>query len=72
MLAQELSTAFRGIHEARYSSDTSRAADALEVSEATVEGLLNGSTWPDLATIARIKRTHRVMLWPHQHTAGPD
>lgn len=72
VMAQELSAAFRGIYEARYNSDTSRAADKLEVSEATVEGLLNGSAWPDLVTIARIGRHHRIALWPHQHSPGPD
>ena len=72
VLAQELSEQFRSVHEARYNSDTSRAANELEVSEATVEGLLNGSAWPDLATIARIERNHRVTLWPHQHSVGPD
>ena len=72
VLAQELTEKFRGIHEARHNGDTSQAADKLEVSEATVEGLLNGSAWPDLATIARIERNHRAALWPQQHTAGPD
>ena len=51
--------------------DTSRAADTLEVSEATIEGLLNGRFWLDLATIARIGRNHRVALWSQRHTAGP-
>ena len=72
VVAQELSEKFRGLHEARYNSDTSRAADKLAVSEATVEGLLNGSAWPDLATIARIEGTLRVALWPHQHSLGSD
>ena len=70
VVAQELSERFRGIHEVRYQGDTSRAADELEVSEATVEGLLNGGAWPDLATIARIERNLRIALWPHQHS--PD
>ena len=47
-------------------------SDELEVSEATVEGLLNGSVWPDLATIARIGRNHQVALWPQRPTAGTD
>ena len=72
VLAQELSEKFRGIHEARHDSDTSRAANTLEVSEATVEGLLNGSAWPDLATIARIERNHQVALWPQRHTVDPE
>ena len=72
VVAQELSEKFRGIYEARYDSDTSTAADGLEVSEATVEGLLNGSAWPDLATVARIERNHQVTLWPHQHILGSD
>ena len=71
VLAQELSEKFHGVYEARYNGDTSRAANKLEVSEATIEGLLNGNTWPDLATIARIGRNHRVALWPQRHTAGP-
>ena len=72
VLARALCEKFRVIYEARYNSDTSRTANKLEVSEATVEGLLNGGAWPDLATIARIERNHRVALSPHQHTASSD
>ena len=50
----------------------SGAADKLEISEATVEGLLNGGAWPDLVTIARVDGNHRVAQWPHQHSPGSD
>ena len=65
VLAQELSEQFRSVHEARYNSDTSRAANELEVSEATVEGLLNGSAWPGSGD----HRPHRTQ--PPGHAVAP-
>ena len=53
--------AFRDAYRAREFT-ASRAADKLQISEATVESLLNGSSWPDLPTIARIERNLRPQV----------
>ena len=68
-IAQNLSERFLGILEGRYASSTSAAAKRLEISEATIESLLNGDTWPDLTTIARIEYNHPTVLWPRGHVA---
>ena len=60
--------AFRDAYRAREFT-ASRAADKLQNSEATVESLLNGSSWPDLPTIARIERNLRLRFWASQQYA---
>ena len=47
----------------------SRAADKMQISEATVESLLNGSSWPDPPTIARVERNLRRRFWASQQYA---
>ena len=45
----------------------------MQISEATVESLLNGSSWPDLPTIARVERNLRLRFWASQHNVQrPD
>ena len=52
---------------------TSCAADQMQIPEATVESLLNDSSWPDLPTIARVERNLRLRFWASQHNVQrPD
>jgi len=39
--------------------------DATGVDHTTVAAILNGTTWPDLSTIARLEAGLDVDLWPH-------
>ena len=41
----------------------------MQISEATVESLLNGSSWPDPPTIARVERNLRRRFWASQQYA---
>ena len=49
--------------------DIMRRPDQMQISEATVESLLNGSSWPDLPTIARVERNLRRRFWASQQYA---
>ena len=71
VLAKHISTAFRGTCEAR-DLNVSRAADKASISEAAVHNLLNGDTWFDLPTIARVERKFRLKLWLGQQNLRPD
>ena len=66
MLAQRISKEFRDTFEAR-NLTVGQAADKASISEAAVRNLLNGDTWFDLPTIARVERKFRRRLWIGQH-----
>ena len=66
VLAQHISKEFRDTFEAR-NLTVGQAADKASISEAAVRNLLNGDTWFDLPTIARVERKFRRRLWIGQH-----
>lgn len=42
-----------------------RAAEELTgVDHSSIQGILQGRTWPDLETIARLEKGFRTVLWP--------
>ena len=71
VLAQHISTEFRKTFKAR-NLTVGQAADKASISEAAVYNLLNGDTWFDLPTIARVERKFRYRLWRGQHVERPD
>ena len=48
-----------------------RIAGKVEISPQTLSNLLNGNTWPDLSTIARLERYLRRRLWGREHRDTP-
>lgn len=72
LLVQQVSRTFRDACEARGLS-IREAAQQAEISDTAVYNVLNGLTWCDLPTIARIERNFRIKLWvSQQDTLGPD
>ena len=83
LLAQKISKAFRAAYDSRRfglgaiaaedpETKINTAAKELRISTAVVEGLLNGSFWPDLATIARLERNLGIRVWPSQVNVPSD
>lgn len=63
-LAQGLS---RRLHAAKADESVRSVAGAAEVSPQAVLNLLNGTTWGDLPTIARIEAALHTNLWGREH-----
>ncbi|WP_406505390.1 helix-turn-helix transcriptional regulator [Streptomyces sp. NBC_00212] len=58
-IARRLADALRERHLSRR-----QAADLLGVNRQTIGDVLDGRTWPDVATIARLEASLNTPLWP--------
>lgn len=57
----------RRLRAALEHSSARKAAAAAQVSPTTVTGIANGTTWPDIDTIARLECVLGVQLWGDEH-----
>lgn len=57
----------RRLHKAKAGDSVRSVAKAAEVSPQAVLNLLNGTTWGDLPTIARIEAALDADLWGREH-----
>ena len=71
VLAKHISTTFRNVCKFRGLS-TRQAAAVVKISQKAVHNLLNGRSWPDLTTIARVEGNLGIQLWTSQYNAGSD
>ena len=51
---------------------TREAAAAAGISPATVTNIINGTTWPDADSIARLERAFDIDLWGREHRTQSD
>lgn len=68
--AQHIAIAFRDICQATKGLTIADAAARAQIPEPVLQGLLDGDTWPDLVTVARLERALGVPLWASQHHAA--
>ena len=51
--------------------NVNKIAKSCGLTPQTIFNVLNGETWPDLATIARLEVHFRVRLWGNEHRKKP-